>query len=170
MHSIHDALHHLHRTGSARHNPGAQRRHVEAAELRMIQRGDEHGGNAVNRGGPFVVDRFQRGQRVELRRRQNQRRAGSERRQARHHASETVVQRHRCADAVLRSESKLAAAQFGIVDQIPVREQDTLGRTGGSGRVLNVGNVAGQRRVGVIVHTTGDHRVPGCMAEENPVL
>ena len=128
--------------GRARHDAGAQAGQIEAVELRMLQFGDEHGGHAVERGGALGVDRFERGERVELRAR-----AGSAPRRSttRHHgadhAAEAVVQRHGRADAVLFGGVQRERDRHAVVDQVAVREQHALGRPGGAGGVLDVGDV-----------------------------
>ena len=59
------ALHHLDRAGRARHDAGAQRRQIEARELRMVELGDEHGRHAVKRGAALRRDGLERRQRIE---------------------------------------------------------------------------------------------------------
>src|SRR5216683_2213187 len=47
MHGGGDFLHDLHRTWSPCHDAAPKRAEVEAPEFRVVQLGDEHGGNAV---------------------------------------------------------------------------------------------------------------------------
>src|SRR6185437_9832593 len=47
MHLLDDASHGLDRAGRARHDAGAQARYVVAGEARVIELGDEHGGDTV---------------------------------------------------------------------------------------------------------------------------
>ena len=66
----------------------------------MLELGDEHGRHAVERGTPLRLNRFERGQRVELGGGQHQSRAVRQRHHHADDAAEAVVERHGRADAV----------------------------------------------------------------------
>ena len=76
VHALGDRAHDFDRAGRAGHDAGAQAGEIEAVEIGVVQFGDEHGGHAVERGGALAVHRLQRGERVELGGRQDQRGAG----------------------------------------------------------------------------------------------
>ena len=101
MHLRDGALHHLDRAGRARHDAGAQRGEIEAAEVRMIEFGDEHGRHAVQRGAAFLGHRLERRQRVEAFAREDHAGAMGERGEIAQHHAEAVIERHRDAEPVL---------------------------------------------------------------------
>ena len=118
VHALDHAAHHLDRTRRAGHHAGAQRGQVEAREFGMLQLRDEHGGHAVEGGGALAVDGFEGGQRVELRRGQNQRRARDHRHHRADHRAEAVVEGHRRADPVLFRRLQPHPHRHAVVQQV----------------------------------------------------
>src|SRR6185437_2488007 len=143
-------LHQFDGTGCAGHHALAQRGQIEACEIGVLQFRDVHGGHTIERGGAAGGDGVQGGAGVELRGGQDEGGAVDARNHAADNGAETVIERHGRADAVVRFAAERDADGHAVVDQVAVGEQHALGRAGGAGGVLDVGDVAGGGGIGVV--------------------
>ena len=145
VHARGHALHQLDGAGRAGHHALAQRAQIEAVEFGMLQLRHVHGGHAVERRWRARdATASQRGQR----RRTAPRAESAWRRTPRDtmradHRAEAMVQRHRRADAVVSLAFSTRPMRHAVVDQAAMRQQHALGRAGGAGGVLDVGDVVG---------------------------
>ena len=116
------------------------------------------------------MHRFQRRQRVELRRGENQRGAIHHRYHRPDDRPETMIERHRRANAIRLIRPQHQPDRHAVVDQAAVREHDALGQSGGPRCVLNVSDVVGRCVECGYVAAVGDHLVPGGVAQPDDVL
>ena len=147
MHVGDHPLHHFDRTGRARHDAGAQRGEVEAREIGMAERRDEHGGDAIERGAAFRLDRFEHRQRIEALARIDHRRAVREAAQIAHHHAEAVIERHRNAELLAGGEADRLADEEAVVEDVVVRKRRALGKAGGAAGELDVDRIVELERV-----------------------
>ena len=138
VHLLDHPLHDFGRAGRARHDAGAQGREVEARELRMLEFGDEHGGDAIERRAPLRLHGLEHLQRVERRAREDHRRAVGDAREVAEHHAEAVVQRHRNADPIGLRERQGLTDEHAVVENVVMSEGGALGVPGGPARELNV--------------------------------
>ena len=141
MHLLHYALHYLDRTRRTGHDPGAERRQIEIAELRMIQFRNKHRGHAVQRGAALTRDGLQRLEWRKMRGGQDHRRAVSHASEIREHHPETMIKRHRDAEPVAVRETHSIADPESIVEDVVMREHRTLGKARRARGVLDVNDV-----------------------------
>jgi len=160
VHLVRRAPHQVDGAGGAGHDAGAQRAQIELGEARMLELRDEHGGHAVKRRAALLLHGFERGERVELRRGENQRGARCQRRHDPDHAAETVVERHGRADAVALGGFQPLADEQSVVDQVAVGQKHALRRAGCAGGVLDIDHVLGGRGHGRELHAAGQHALP----------
>ena len=136
----------------------------------VVELGDEHRRHAVNRGATLFVHCLQRRQRIELRRRQNQRGAVNDRLQRAHDAAEAVIKRNRQAELVGVGPLQSAAHQVGVIDQVVVGEQNPFRLARRSRRVLDIHHVV---NAGAFIRrpdARGDHGPPLIRPQQNRML
>ena len=121
------ALHHLDGARRARHDAGPERGQVEAREVRMVQFGDEHGGDAVERGAALGRHRLERGERLEAFRWEHHRRAVGDASEVPQHHAEAMIERHRNADAVALGEAHRLADEIAVIEDVVVGQRRALG-------------------------------------------
>ena len=141
VHLADHPLHDLDRARAAGHDAGAQAGEVELGKARMVERGDEHGGHAVEGGAVLLRHRLQHRQRLEGLGRIDHGGAVGEAAEVAHHHAEAVVQRHRNAQAVARHELDRLADEEAVVEDVVVRQGRALGVAGGAGGELDVDRV-----------------------------
>ena len=130
MHLRNDTFHYFDWARSARHDAGAQGRKVEFRKTRMVQFSDEHGWNAMQRGAALPGDRFEGGNRTEVRRRKHHGRAMRYTGQVSQHHPKTVVKGHRDAEAIVTGQSHAFPNPEPIVEDVVVRKHGALWETG----------------------------------------
>ncbi len=145
VHAVHALLHRLYRTGRAGHDARAQGGEVELVEQGVPQDAYEHGGDAVQGGGPLELHRHHdvdgvvplkddHGGSVVYTCHDGQ------------HAAEAVEQGHREAYAVLGPEVLVDPHPITVVPDVVMREHDPLGEARGPGGVLHHDHVMGGQR------------------------
>src|SRR5579872_5814252 len=166
-------LHDLDRARRPGHDAGAEAGSVELRELRVLQLRDEHRGNAVQRCAALRLHGLEDRERIKRLRRNDHARPVSRARQVPEHHAETVVERHRNADAVPFGVPQGLADEEAVVEDVVVREGRPLGKPGRAGRVLNVDRVVElQRRLQALELGTGDlvrivqQRLPSVFEDE----
>ncbi len=137
-------------------------------EARVFQFGDEHGGHAVDGRAALLGDGLERGQRVEVFRRNHHRRTVRHAHHDAQHHAEAVEERHRDAQLILAGKAHALADQQAVVHKIVMAQQRALGRAGGARGVLNVDGVvkfqgrgAGRQGVGGNALAHLEQVVPG---------
>ncbi len=146
MHVLHHPPHQRRGTERAGHDARAQAAQVEVVELGMIQHGGEHRRHPVQGRAALRLDRLQRGQRVEpLARKHHLRAIGHGREVPQHHA-ETVIERHRNAERILRCQPHRTGGRNRVVEDAPVAQRRPLRPTRRSRRELDVDRVLGLQR------------------------
>ena len=107
----------------------------------MLQLRDEHRGHTVQRRAFFLLDGCQRRTWIKTLGRKHHRRSVSRATQRAQHAAETVVQRHRQANAVSLGKPLPVARVKPVEQDIAMRQHRALRISGGAGRVLNVDRI-----------------------------
>ncbi len=110
---------------------------------RVVQLGDEHGGNAVERCAFFLFDGVERGGGLERFVGDNHRGAVDDSHERAQHAAEAMIKRHGDADAILLGEPLALAGVKDVKQQIAMAEHRGLGKAGCAGSVLDVDGIAG---------------------------
>ncbi len=144
VHVVDAPLHHLDRADRAGHDAGAQRRQVVLGEGRVVLHRDEHRRYAVDAGALLGGDRAQGDLGVETGCRDHHGGAVGGAAEVAHDHAEAVVERHRDAEAVVRTEVDQVGDQVAVVEDVAVAERRALGPTGGAGGVLDVDRVVGR--------------------------
>ena len=106
----------------------------------MLELGEEHRRHAVERRALLAIDDLEHAGGVEELERAQARavRVGGEHAE---HAAEAVKQRHAQAQPIRRRVAKAFADPVAVVDDVPAREHDALGKARRAGRVLHVDHV-----------------------------
>src|SRR5262245_7675173 len=140
VHFINRAPHQGLWTERSCHHAGAQRREVEAIELRVFHLGQEHRRHAVKRRAAFALDRLQDFSRVE---RLNGRQTGAVRIRPQHadHTAEAMKQWHTETQPVLRRIAQPAPEPVAVVDNVAARQHYSLRKSRRARRVLHVDHV-----------------------------
>ena len=141
VHLVVDALHHLYRARRAGHDSGPQRRQVEFFEFGVIQLGNEHCRDAVERRAFFGFYRFERRERIEAFAGIDHGGAMGDGREIAHHHAEAMIERHRDADAVRRRQPHRASDKIAVVEDIMVGQRNALRRTGRAAGKLDVDRI-----------------------------
>ena len=174
-HPVDDLLHYLDRAGRACHDAGAQAGQVEAREFFGRELGDEHRGDAVERGAALLLDRLEGLDRVEARGGDDHRGAVGGRGQVAHHHAEAVIEGHRDADLVLGRVAAQFADEEAVVEDVVVGQGGALREAGGSRGVLDVDRLVGRKLDGVELRLVGvlaglEERLPFGGAEQDHLL
>ncbi len=143
MHLRYDLFHRLNRTWRAGHDARAQTREIEAREVRVIQFGDEHSRNAVQRSAFFLGDRGERGGRIKRLSGEDHVRTDRYAGQYRQHHPKAVIERHGNAESVLFREAHRHRDIAGVVDDVAMRERGALRIAGSAAGELDIDRVAG---------------------------
>jgi hypothetical protein len=130
VHALDGALHDFDRTGAAGHDAAAQRRQVEAREIRVVELGDEHRRHAVERGAALGLDGLESGQRVETLARIDHRRAMRQAAEIADHHAEAVVERHRDAHPVMLGELHRLGDEEAVVQNVVMGQRRALRKPG----------------------------------------
>ena len=133
-------LHQFHGAERARHDARAQAAHVEHAEHRVVQLGDEHRGHAVEGRATLLVDGGQHHQRVEALHHHLRAAVRQAVHRGQHHA-EAVEQGDADAELVFLRELHVLARQEAVVGDVVVGQHDALGEARGAAGVLHVHHV-----------------------------
>ena len=126
--------------GASRHDPGAHKAEICLLKIRMLEHGDEHGGDPVESRHMFVVDAGQRGFGRKIGDGQNGPAVGHGGRHCQHH-TEAVEHRHLDHEPVRRGQIHAVPDTLAVVDNIVMREHHALGKSGRAGRILHVGDI-----------------------------
>ena len=137
-HPIDDLLHDLDRAGAAGHDARPQRTQIMRIERGVVELGDVHGGDAVDRGGMFPFDGVERGPGIERLGRNDHCGPVHDGRQSAQHAAEAVVKRHRDANPVGVGEMLAPPDVESVQQQVAVAQHRRLGKSRGAGSVLDV--------------------------------
>ena len=89
----------------------------------MVERANEHGRHAVERGAAFLGHRLKNGERIEGLGRIDERRAVRQRAEIGHHHAEAMVERHWHANLVLLGQPDRLADEEAIVENVAVGER-----------------------------------------------
>ena len=143
VHAVDARLHHLDRARRPGHHAGAQRRQVEALEVRMAELGDEHRRHAVQRRAPLGLHGLEHVGRVERVGRDDHRRPVRRAAEVAHDHAEAVVEGHRDAQPVAGPEALQPGHEVPVVEDVPVGERGALREPGRARRVLDVDRVVG---------------------------
>ena len=141
VHLVDDPLHHLDRAGRARHDAGAQVREIEAGEFGMVQLGDEHGRDPVQRRAALGLDRLQHFRRIEALSGEDHRGAVRQASEVAQHHAEAMIERHRDAEPVGLREVHRLADEVAVVQDVVVGQRRPLGEAGGAAGELYVDGV-----------------------------
>ena len=139
--------------GAPAMTPVRKRREIEASEILMVEHGDEHGRDAIDRGAALARDRLQCRARFEAFARKYHRRTLGGAAQCAHHHAEAMIERHRDAQPIILGQRHGTCHEAGIVDDVGVGERGALRRAGSAGSELDVDRFVGIEIAGKIIET-----------------
>src|SRR5699024_5090980 len=120
--------HDVNRTWSSGHDSGTQRLELDAAEAWMLQLRDEHRRYAIDGRTPVILNRLQRGIRIERLARNDDGAAVRDRRHVAKHAAKAVIERDRQANPVAFRVAQYFANEVTVIEDVVVRERRTFRR------------------------------------------
>src|SRR5258708_7871130 len=138
VHVRHHRLHDFDRTGRPGHDSPSQRAKIKGAELLMTKDRDEHGGHTVEVGAALFLDGTQNLERIERLAWVHHGGGVGQTGEISHHHAKAVIQRDWEADTVRRADAGSLPDLQPVIQQVVVREGDSLGKAGGTAGELNV--------------------------------